>query len=185
MLRLCVIGVGRAGLVHAANIHGLIKHAELVALCDSNAEGLAGAARELAVAALPRLPRSVARSRSRGRRHRHAGLPAPRDRVRGRWSGQAYLPGEAHGSLRGRLQGDQRGRGGGRSYPADRLHAALRCRVPRSKGTARLRGNGPRDDHQVHRTAARVCRRSGSTTSPRAAACWRRSTATTSTRCVG
>jgi predicted dehydrogenase len=49
MLRLCVIGVGRAGLVHAASIQNLAGHALLVALCDPNVEGLAAAGRELAV----------------------------------------------------------------------------------------------------------------------------------------
>jgi myo-inositol 2-dehydrogenase/D-chiro-inositol 1-dehydrogenase/scyllo-inositol 2-dehydrogenase (NAD+) len=49
MLRLCVIGTGRAGLVHAANIKHHIKQAELAALCDSNPEELARVGRELSV----------------------------------------------------------------------------------------------------------------------------------------
>jgi len=49
MLRFCVIGAGRAGLVHAANIRHHIRQAELVALCDSNAEQLARVAGDLAV----------------------------------------------------------------------------------------------------------------------------------------
>ena len=49
MLTFCVVGVGRAGLVHATNIKHRIKRAELVALCDSNTEELARVGRELAV----------------------------------------------------------------------------------------------------------------------------------------
>jgi myo-inositol 2-dehydrogenase/D-chiro-inositol 1-dehydrogenase/scyllo-inositol 2-dehydrogenase (NAD+) len=44
MLRFCVIGTGRAGLVHAANIDRRIKEAQLVALCDANPDTLAGVA---------------------------------------------------------------------------------------------------------------------------------------------
>ncbi|MDH4208982.1 MAG: Gfo/Idh/MocA family oxidoreductase, partial [Anaerolineae bacterium] len=49
VLRFCVIGVGRAGLVHAANIQHRLKQAELVALCDPDAEGLARVGRQLTV----------------------------------------------------------------------------------------------------------------------------------------
>lgn len=49
MFGLCVIGVGRAGLVHAANIQHRIEQAELVALCDVNAEELARVGGQLAV----------------------------------------------------------------------------------------------------------------------------------------
>jgi myo-inositol 2-dehydrogenase/D-chiro-inositol 1-dehydrogenase/scyllo-inositol 2-dehydrogenase (NAD+) len=44
MLRFCVIGTGRAGLVHAGNIDRRIKQARLVALCDANPNALAEAA---------------------------------------------------------------------------------------------------------------------------------------------
>ncbi len=49
MFGFCVIGLGRAGLVHATNIKQRIKQADLVALCDSNTEGLARVARDLGV----------------------------------------------------------------------------------------------------------------------------------------
>jgi len=48
-IRFCLIGVGRAGLLHARNLARRIPTAELVALCDSNAESLAAASRELGV----------------------------------------------------------------------------------------------------------------------------------------
>ncbi len=49
MLTFCVVGVGRAGLVHATNIKHRIKQAELVALCDSNREELARVGGQLSV----------------------------------------------------------------------------------------------------------------------------------------
>lgn len=44
MLRFCLIGTGRAGLVHATNISRRIKSAQLVALCDADSSALARAA---------------------------------------------------------------------------------------------------------------------------------------------
>ncbi|MCX7018216.1 MAG: Gfo/Idh/MocA family oxidoreductase [bacterium] len=51
-LRFCLIGTGRAGLVHAWNLGARIKRGELVALCDANPEALTNAARELNVTRL-------------------------------------------------------------------------------------------------------------------------------------
>jgi predicted dehydrogenase len=49
MLRFCLIGTGRAGLVHARNLCRRITCGELAALCDANEEAMAEAARELGV----------------------------------------------------------------------------------------------------------------------------------------
>ncbi len=49
MLRFCLIGTGRAGLVHAANINRRIKDAQLVALCDADPGPLRHAATEYSV----------------------------------------------------------------------------------------------------------------------------------------
>jgi predicted dehydrogenase len=48
-LRLCVVGAGRAGLIHARNLCGCIRHAQLVALCDPNATRLRQAGTEMGV----------------------------------------------------------------------------------------------------------------------------------------
>jgi len=39
-LRFCLIGTGRAGLIHARNIHNRIPEARLVAICDANPDTL-------------------------------------------------------------------------------------------------------------------------------------------------
>jgi len=49
-VRFCLIGTGRAGLVHARGLCHRIKTGELVALCDENAGALAKASEELGVA---------------------------------------------------------------------------------------------------------------------------------------
>jgi len=49
MLRFCLIGAGRAGMVHAVNVSRNIKHAELVAIVDSNKEVLEERGKELGV----------------------------------------------------------------------------------------------------------------------------------------
>jgi myo-inositol 2-dehydrogenase/D-chiro-inositol 1-dehydrogenase/scyllo-inositol 2-dehydrogenase (NAD+) len=49
MLRFCLIGTGRAGLVHATNIDHRIKHAQLVVLCDADPGALQRAAAEYEV----------------------------------------------------------------------------------------------------------------------------------------
>lgn len=48
-VRFCLIGVGRAGLVHATNVNKRIKNAELSTLCDMNEELLQKAGREFNV----------------------------------------------------------------------------------------------------------------------------------------
>ncbi len=48
-VRLCVVGVGRAGTVHARNLRGRVPHAELVAIADSDQAALARAAQELEI----------------------------------------------------------------------------------------------------------------------------------------
>jgi myo-inositol 2-dehydrogenase/D-chiro-inositol 1-dehydrogenase/scyllo-inositol 2-dehydrogenase (NAD+) len=45
----CVIGTGRAGLIHARNIAGRVRGARLVALCDANEDALRDAGDELGV----------------------------------------------------------------------------------------------------------------------------------------
>ena len=45
-VRFCLVGAGRAGLVHASNINKRLKNAELVALCDTNSEALRQSAAE-------------------------------------------------------------------------------------------------------------------------------------------
>ena len=35
VVRICVVGAGRAGLIHARNIAKYVRRAELVALCDA------------------------------------------------------------------------------------------------------------------------------------------------------
>lgn len=47
VVRLCVIGCGRAGMVHARNLSGRVPHAELVAVCDSVKDVAIRAAKEL------------------------------------------------------------------------------------------------------------------------------------------
>ena len=48
-LGICVIGTGRAGLIHANNFVKNIKHAELVALVDPNKSSLAIAGKDLGI----------------------------------------------------------------------------------------------------------------------------------------
>ena len=50
--RFCVIGAGRAGLIHARNLGQRIRSAALVALCDPDAANLQKAGEELGVATL-------------------------------------------------------------------------------------------------------------------------------------
>lgn len=51
-MNFCVIGAGRAGLIHARNLARRIPNARLAALCDPNEEALRAAGDELGVAAL-------------------------------------------------------------------------------------------------------------------------------------
>jgi len=51
-IRFCLVGAGRAGLVHARNIAERIPNAELVSLCDVNTDTLHGMAEQFGVAAL-------------------------------------------------------------------------------------------------------------------------------------
>jgi myo-inositol 2-dehydrogenase/D-chiro-inositol 1-dehydrogenase/scyllo-inositol 2-dehydrogenase (NAD+) len=51
-MRFCVIGTGRAGLVHARNLKTRIAGAELAALCDADPNALEQVGRELEVGAL-------------------------------------------------------------------------------------------------------------------------------------
>ncbi|MDA0578744.1 MAG: Gfo/Idh/MocA family oxidoreductase [Verrucomicrobia bacterium] len=61
--RFCVIGAGRAGLIHARNLAGRIRAASLVALCDPDANTLQKAGSELGVATLlPDYRAAVART---------------------------------------------------------------------------------------------------------------------------
>ncbi|MEW6230342.1 MAG: Gfo/Idh/MocA family oxidoreductase, partial [Bacillota bacterium] len=46
-VRFCVVGSGRAGMVHALNLRSRIPHAELVAVADAERATLSRAAREL------------------------------------------------------------------------------------------------------------------------------------------
>ena len=50
--RFCVIGAGRAGLIHARNLAERIRSAALVALCDADATNLQKAGAELGVSTL-------------------------------------------------------------------------------------------------------------------------------------
>src|SRR4051794_15137700 len=50
-LGIAVIGLGRAGMIHAKNFSGAISRARIVALADSNPDTLKLAAQELNVAA--------------------------------------------------------------------------------------------------------------------------------------
>lgn len=61
MLRFCLIGTGRAGLVHASNISRRIESARLVALCDADSSALARAAEECQVDRLYRDYREAVR----------------------------------------------------------------------------------------------------------------------------
>lgn len=49
MIKICVIGSGRAGMIHARNFARRVEGAQLVALCDPVEETLQAAARELSV----------------------------------------------------------------------------------------------------------------------------------------
>ncbi len=49
LVKVCVIGVGRAGLVHAKNLQSRIPAAELVSLCDASPENLAAAGKALEI----------------------------------------------------------------------------------------------------------------------------------------
>lgn len=51
-VQFCLIGTGRAGMIHARNIAIRIPQAQLVALCDSNEESLQAASKELGVTTL-------------------------------------------------------------------------------------------------------------------------------------
>lgn len=48
-VRVCVIGAGRAGMIHARNFNGVVPGARLVAICDPCEENLASATDELVV----------------------------------------------------------------------------------------------------------------------------------------
>ena len=48
-IRVCLIGCGRAGMIHARSYAGQVKRAELIALCDSTEEGIKAARKEIAV----------------------------------------------------------------------------------------------------------------------------------------
>ena len=50
-IRFCLIGTGRAGLIHARNIARRIPNAQLVSICDANPKTLEEVGRELGVAA--------------------------------------------------------------------------------------------------------------------------------------
>ncbi|HOE67053.1 MAG TPA: Gfo/Idh/MocA family oxidoreductase [Candidatus Hydrogenedentes bacterium] len=50
--RFCLVGVGRAGMVHARNVTRRIMNAEMTALCDANPDALKQAGDELGVTAL-------------------------------------------------------------------------------------------------------------------------------------
>lgn len=47
-IRICLIGTGRAGMIHGRNFAGRIKNAELIALCDPSKESLETAQKEVA-----------------------------------------------------------------------------------------------------------------------------------------
>ncbi|AYW48415.1 oxidoreductase [Tetragenococcus osmophilus] len=49
MVNICLIGTGRAGMIHGRNMAGKIKNARLIALCDPMEENLQKAQSELAV----------------------------------------------------------------------------------------------------------------------------------------
>ncbi|GBD81047.1 hypothetical protein TEHD86_0824 [Tetragenococcus halophilus subsp. halophilus] len=49
MVNICLIGIGRAGMIHGRNMAGKIKNARLIALCDPMEENLQKAQSELAV----------------------------------------------------------------------------------------------------------------------------------------
>ena len=48
-IRFCLIGVGRAGLIHAGHIHERVKDAQMVALCDTSEKALSEHGQELGV----------------------------------------------------------------------------------------------------------------------------------------
>jgi predicted dehydrogenase len=52
VVRFCVVGAGRAGLIHARNIVNRVRRAELVSLCDPNVASLKQAGEDLKVANL-------------------------------------------------------------------------------------------------------------------------------------
>lgn len=52
MINVCLIGTGRAGLIHARNFSNALTHARLIALCDSDPGNLKAAAAELPVSCL-------------------------------------------------------------------------------------------------------------------------------------
>lgn len=62
-LRFCLIGAGRAGLIHARNIATRIPRARMVALCDTSEQNLAAAGNELGITALYRDYRSAIESK--------------------------------------------------------------------------------------------------------------------------
>lgn len=49
MINVCLIGAGRAGMIHAQNFNGRVPNAKLVAVCDPNFENLEKASEELGV----------------------------------------------------------------------------------------------------------------------------------------
>lgn len=49
MINVCLIGCGRAGMIHARNYNGNLRHARLMAICDPDAENLAEVQKELQV----------------------------------------------------------------------------------------------------------------------------------------
>ena len=49
MVRMCIIGIGRAGMIHGRNFASRVPKASLVALCDPNSQALQEAADELGV----------------------------------------------------------------------------------------------------------------------------------------
>ena len=49
MVKVCLIGTGRAGMIHAHNLNGIIKNAKIVAVCDVSEEKSKQAAEELSI----------------------------------------------------------------------------------------------------------------------------------------
>ena len=126
-LRLALIGTGRAGLIHGANIVRRIERGVLVALCDASPANLSAAATELGVANCHADYRAVCADPTVDAvvivTPRFSSL---RDRLRSRRGWQACVSRKTDGALAGRVHGHRECLPRCRRQAADRFHAAVR-----------------------------------------------------------
>ena len=149
-MRICLIGAGRAGRVHANSIARHIAGAELAAVVDGRAGDRRKRRRRLRHREKLRQRDGRARlGRVRCGRHHHADLHASRLRGCGGKRRQACLSGKADGADARRMRRDHRRGAESRRRAADRLHAPLRSGFPAGLRAHQGRRDRPADDREI------------------------------------